>query len=78
MFHNPEQSLQIAEPTFALFYVGLDHIPRIALARMPIVTLLQLVCDKARVLPGNAFCGEPREHVICQRCIPKQEPAIEQ
>ena len=71
---------KIAQAAFAFLHIRLDQIAGIALPRMAIVTLFELVRDELRVLPLDRLF-ELKSSRVCPRPssrIAKQEARIEQ
>ncbi len=55
---DPEQGVQVAQPTLALLDVRLDQIAARAGARVPLVALLQLGGDELRPRPLDHLVAE--------------------
>src|ERR1700733_15364840 len=60
VFGDPEQRMQIAQAALAVFDVGLDEIPRLTRAAMPLLALRELGGDEIRRGPLHHFFFETR------------------
>ena len=78
VFADPEQRVEIAQPAFALFQIGLDDIAAVAHPAVTIVALGELLGDEGRACAAHHVRIEAPRRLVVQRLVAPHETALEQ
>ena len=78
VFGDPEQGVQVAQPAFAVFDIGLDQIARLAGAAMALVALGELGGDEFGRGALRHFLVEPRRHFVVELLVAEHEPRLQE
>ena len=78
VFCDPKQRVQIAQPAFAVFYVRLDQIARLAGAAMTFFALGELGGDELRRRSRHDFLVEPRRQFVVEAGVTEQVPRFQE